>query len=139
MSDIMAAIGIIQLNKLPIFAKKRQLLATHYDAQLCHNLDLRTLPQDYGQVVPHIYPVILPIGTDRHELMRRMLESKIQVGIHYLPNHKLGLYKNEDSDNLSVVDVLSTRLLSLPLHPDLDLDDLDFIVEKLTKNLSEMA
>ena len=139
MSDIMAAIGIVQLNRLPDFAKRRQLLASYYDGLLCQNPDLKSLPQDYNQVVPHIYPVILPIGTDRHELMRRMLESNIQVGIHYQPNHKLSLYKSQNSDDLGVVDVLSTRLLSLPLHPDLVLADLEVVVDTLNKNLSEMA
>lgn len=139
MSDIMAAIGIVQLNRFPNFAKRRQVLATHYDRLLCQSPDLMTLPQDYSQVVPHIYPVVLPIGTDRHELIRRMLESNVQVGIHYQPNHKLGLYKNKNSDDLSVVDSLSMRLLSLPLHPDLDLSDLEVVVDALNKNLYEMV
>ena len=139
MSDLMAAIGIVQLNRFPVFAKKRQVLATYYDRLLKKILGLQTLPQDYSQVVPHIYPVILPVAVDRNEVMRRMLESNIQVGIHYQPNHKLAHYKRENSGALSVFDGLFMRLLTLPLHPDLVLTDIDFVVDTLNKTLSEIA
>lgn len=139
MSDIMAAIGIAQLKRFPDFAKKRQALAIRYDQLLLNTPGVKTLPQDYNQVVPHIYPIILPNSIDRRELMSNLKESNIQFGVHYQPNHKLALFKSSNNKNLPVTDAISLKLLTLPLHPDLSFNDINLVVEVLNRNLSEMC
>jgi dTDP-4-amino-4,6-dideoxygalactose transaminase len=128
MSDIMAAIGIEQLKKFPKFAKKRQELAKLYDYYFL-NTDIKFIKHDYTKVVPHIYTVKIPNNINR-DMIKNCLEKKgVQTGVHYQPNHTLSLYKNEVKKE--VTDRLFKSILTLPLHPDLDKRDIEYISESL--------
>ena len=59
MSDIMAAIGIVQLSRLEEFSFKRRNIAKIYDYKFKKNKFITTLSRNYDEVLPHIYPVIL--------------------------------------------------------------------------------
>ncbi|MDD2914583.1 MAG: DegT/DnrJ/EryC1/StrS aminotransferase family protein [Gallionella sp.] len=131
MSDIMAAIGLVQLGRLEEFTDKRRLLARRYDEQLASFPRLSRLPHNYSEVVPHIYPVLLPDGADRKTIRSRMLDAGVQTGVHYQPNHVLTFFRDSDALPLPVVDNIAPRLLSLPLHPDLSLADVDSCVNHL--------
>ena len=137
MSDIMAAIGLVQLGRLEEFAGKRRALAMRYDELLTGIAGLFRLPHDYAEVVPHIYPVLLPEGADRKIIRNRMLEAGIQTGVHYQPNHALTFFCHGETLPLHAMDRISPRLLSLPLHPDLSLADIDYCVEQLIGALDE--
>ena len=69
--------------------------------------------------------------------MKKMLENGIQTGIHYQPNHKLSKYKSNKEIRLPVTDNYCERIISLPLHPDLDVSKINFIVEKLLDNIKK--
>ncbi len=131
MSDIMAAIGFVQLGRLERFADNRRALARRYDELLLGATGLFRLPHDYAEVVPHIYPILLPDGTDRKVIRSRMLDAGIQTGVHYQPNHALTFFRHGEVLPLPVIDNIFPRLLSLPLHPDLSLADVDYCVSKL--------
>ncbi|MDO8812850.1 MAG: DegT/DnrJ/EryC1/StrS family aminotransferase [Gallionella sp.] len=131
MSDIMAAIGLVQLGRIENFSGKRRALARRYDELLANRLELFSLPHDYAEVVPHIYPVLLPDGTDRRIIRSRMLDAGIQTGVHYQPNHTLTFFRCGEALPLPVMDNIAPRLLSLPLHPDLSLSDVDYCVKQL--------
>jgi len=131
MSDIMAAIGLVQLGRLGEFSDKRKLLARRYDEILSDTIEIGRLPHDYAEVTPHIYPILLPEGLDRQTVRSRMLDDGIQTGVHYQPNHVLTLFKQSEALPFPILDKISTRLLSLPLHPDLNFDDVDYCVKKL--------
>lgn len=136
MSDIMAAIGLAQLARLEEFSEKRRALARHYDALLDSIPAILRLPHDYSEVVPHIYPILLPDGTDRRKIRNRMLEAGIQTGVHYQPNHTLTFFRRSEALPLPVTDSIAPRLLSLPLHPDLSLSDVDYCVNQLAAALN---
>jgi dTDP-4-amino-4,6-dideoxygalactose transaminase len=131
MSDIMAAIGLVQLGRLPEFADKRRALAKRYDERLAGFGEIFRLPHNYAEVVPHLYPILLPKGKDRKTVRSRMLDAGIQTGVHYQPNHVLTYFHQDKALPLPVMDEVAPRLLSLPLHPDVSLADVDFCVDKL--------
>jgi dTDP-4-amino-4,6-dideoxygalactose transaminase len=131
MSNIMAAIGIEQLKRFDEFANIRQTLAKHYQDHLRPYGALRLFQNDYNEVVPHIFSILLPSGTERESLRQRLLELRIQTGVHYQPNHCLTLFKNSDAAPLQVTDAISERLLSLPLHPDVSTADVDYVCSSL--------
>lgn len=131
MSEIMAAIGLVQLGRIEEFTEKRRLLARRYDELLARTNRLISLPHDYTAVVPHIYPILLPEGTDRNVVRSRMLDAGIQTGVHYQPNHVLSYFGHGKTLPLPVTDNISPKLLSLPLHPDLSLADIDYCASKL--------
>lgn len=135
MSNIMAAIGLEQLKRLPNFATKRQLLARHYDELLINVPRITTLERDYSTVVPHIY-IIRIIGLkDRKTLQDKLLAQNIQTGIHYQPNHWLSLYRDPDASPLPITEAIFPEMLTLPLHPDMSKSDVDRVVNYLIKEI----
>lgn len=138
MSNIMAAIGIAQLDRYPGFAARRQQIARRYDDLLGANPRIRKLPNDYDAVVPHIY-VIRVLGlTDREGVRSRLLDRGIQTGVHYFPNHRLHYFQGFSSNLvLPVTDAVFPELLTLPLHPDLEDSDVDLVVQALNEVLND--
>ncbi len=135
MSDIMAAIGRVQLLNFNLLKSKRQLLAKHYNLKLKNLSEITIFDHDFDLVVPHIYVVKLDHGIDRKLLMHFLLNLNIQVGIHYKPNHLLSYFIDKFSANLHVTEKLYPRLLTLPMHPDLEIKDIDFIVKSLREGI----
>lgn len=131
MSNIMAAIGIEQLKRFPQMAATRQRLARRYDELLQNHPRIRFLPHDYDVVVPHIYVVRIKGMPDRKALQAQLLEHGIQSGIHYQPNHVLSFYRIPAALPLTVTDEVFSELLSLPLHPDVTDQDVEFICTHL--------
>ena len=133
MSNIMAAIGIEQLKRFPDFAIKRQKLAKKYDQLFNDHPSIQPVPRDYETVVPHIYVVRICGMKDRNHIQQEMLEKGIQVGYHYQPNHWLSLYKNDESQSLPVTDSVFPELMSLPLHPDVSEQNVDYVASELKR------
>lgn len=136
MSNIMAAIGIEQLKRISEFALKRKLLAQAYDKHLRENPNIKLLNHDYSSVVPHIFVVEILNGLDRDLIRQALADKLIQTGIHYPPNHMLSLYSEPVLHPLLFTDSLYPRLLSLPLHVDMDLSDVSYICSELIDALS---
>ena len=139
MSDIMAAIGVEQLKKFTLFSKKRKLLAEFYDKNLKDNKYIKHFNINYKNVVPHIYVVKIDNLTSRiRNLLRKLLlKDGIETGIHYKPNHLLTYYKsNQLLINTSKV---FDKILSLPLHVDLNKEDIIYILSCLKRNLKKIS
>lgn len=132
MSNLFAAIGRVQLQRLPEeFAPKRQALARRYRAQLGPVDGIRLLDANLDDIVPHMQPVRVLHG--RRDALRAHLESRgIPTGIHYKPNHLLTLFGG-GRVSLRVTEQLYEELLTLPLHPDLDADDIDSITDAIAE------
>jgi len=133
MSNIMAAIGIEQVKRFPEFANKRQDLAKKYDQLFDNDSVIHPLPRDYNTVVPHIYVVRINGMSKRKEIQQEMLEKGIQIGYHYQPNHWLSLYKNDNTRPLPVTEKVFPELMSLPLHPDLSNNNVEYVADELSK------
>jgi len=135
MSNIMAAIGIEQLNKLSEFGERRQMLAKRYQEHLRECDAVELLEQDFEFIVPHIFVVLLKSG-NRDYIRQEMLEKGIETGFHYKPNHFLTLYNPDGRYTLPVTEQVFPRLLTLPLHPELEDQDVDYICNQLIEVLS---
>lgn len=135
MSDIMAAIGRVQLKNFGYHKSNRQSLAKEYSAILAEEPLITLFSHDYEKVVPHIYVVILDPSLDRSKLMGVLSESGIPTGIHYKPNHLLSFFHRKGIQALPITEEYSSRLLTLPLHPELTRDDIKYITTQLRENL----
>lgn len=131
MSNVMAAIGIEQFKRKEYFFNQRRLLAKKYDSIFDKSEKVLTLDRDYDSVVPHIYVVILPLMTDRVVFQAKLLELGIQTGIHYFPSHNLSFFKNQSQNLLPVTDKIFPSMLTLPLHPDLKIEDVEYVANCL--------
>jgi dTDP-4-amino-4,6-dideoxygalactose transaminase len=138
MSNIMAAIGLAQLERFPELSDRRRQLARRYDAALAMDGRYVRLSHDYSNVVPHIYVVRIPGLKDRDAVRRKLLERQIETGVHYYPNHRLSYFRPEAADRpLPVTDAIFPELLTLPLHPDLTDGDVDAVVAALSEVLDD--
>ncbi|MBW8015817.1 MAG: DegT/DnrJ/EryC1/StrS family aminotransferase [Planctomycetes bacterium] len=132
MSNIMAAIGRVQLQRLiGEFAPIRKKLAGKYREILDKSEDIRFFETDPDMVIPHIQPIRILNGK-RDDLRTFLEEQNIGTGIHYKPNHLFAYYGN-GSASLPVTEMLYEELLSLPLHPGLS----EMHIEYVCKNIKE--
>ena len=138
MSNIMAAIGIVQLNRFSFLSKKRQSLAMHYDKKLSGYQVIQIFKQDYTKVVPHIYPIRIINLTKRKKLQNILSNKGIQTGVHYYPNHYLSYFKKHNKKKLLITENIFPELLTLPLHPDLKKSDIVYIVNSLLEAINEL-
>ena len=135
MSDVMAAIGRVQLSRLELeFKPRRMALAARYRTLLAGVPGVVALSTAAEEVVPHIFPVRI-IGGARDAVRQTLAERGIETAIHYKPNHLLTLYGSRRGI-LPVTEGVYDELLSLPLHPDVTADDQSEVVGILTSTLA---
>jgi len=134
MSDIMAAIGRVQLRRFEAdFRPRGVALAQRYRERLRGMPGVALLTSDLGPVVPHILPIRVLAG--RRDAVRQQLEAAgIGTGIHYKPNHLLTRFRSPHP--LPRTEALYEELLSLPLHPDLGETDVDRVTDALEQALA---
>jgi dTDP-4-amino-4,6-dideoxygalactose transaminase len=134
MSNLCAAIGSVQLGRLAgEFAPKRQALARAYRARLIAMPLVTLFETDPAAVVPHILPVRIG-GGQRDHARKQLLAHGIQTGIHYKPNHLLQFFGG-GAVSLPCAELLYHELLSLPLHPGMELQDVEHVVDTLASVL----
>jgi perosamine synthetase len=126
LSDIHAAIGLQQLERLESFRQRRCTLARRYDAA-CAPLEFlqpvtRCLPDD----IPHLY-VLRVTRNLRDPLYLWLRQRGIHCGVHYLPNHLQPAFRPFHRP-LPVTEQLAGQLLSLPLHTALADADQDQVI-----------
>lgn len=138
MSNIMAAIGLTQLNRLENeFIPARRHLYELYCEQLkdCPNLEIFEIdPNDY--IVPHIMPVKILHGL-RDQVVSKFKEADIPTGMHYKPNHLLSLFGG-GYPSLPNAEKLYQEIVTLPLHPGLTEEDVAICCNLLKNILSEV-
>ena len=127
LTDVQAAIGVVQLDRLEEFTAKRIANAAFLTAHL-PNVSTPVVRPGYRHVF-HQYTVRIPGGRD--EASRNLAAAGIGSGIHYpIPVHRQPLYQDLGyQDVLPITERASKEVLSLPVHPDLTQDDLVQIVE----------
>ena len=135
MSNIMAAIGIEQLKKFNKFANRRKQIASAYDKILSSNQNIIFLNRDYKNVVPHIYVVRIKDLNDRDGLREAMFKEGVEIGVHYTPNHFLNYFKSDNKIKLPVTEKVYKEIISLPIHPDVNNDDIEYVISTLEKLL----
>lgn len=137
MTDIHAAIGRVQLRKLPEWTRQRQANAAYLDANI------------KGVVLPHVapgashvyhqYTIRIPVetGAQRDAFMASLAEKEVGSGVYYpIPIHRLPSF--ELSLDLPETELATKRVLSLPVHPALSAEDLKCVAEAVTATANEL-
>lgn len=128
MNDISAAIGLVQLRKLPAANARRRQIAEQYTKGLGDLAWLRTPPMDDLDYRSswHIYCIQV---NARDDLSVHLTEHGINTGVHYKPIHLYSCYGNRPS--LPVAEEVFERILSLPMHPGLGDDDVAYVIDTI--------
>jgi len=129
LSDINAAIGLVQLGKVDGFVARRRELARRYDAGLEGLPGLRTLAVDYDESAPHIY-VVRVEGGRRDALMADLAAAGIETAVNYIPNHLHPLFSRNGLP-LPETERAYDEILTLPLHCALSDDDVTTVIARL--------
>jgi perosamine synthetase len=119
MTDIGAAIGLVQFEKLERNTARRQAVAARYDEAFA-DLPVRTPVTPEGRIhVFHQYTI--DVGPGRDEIVRELAEAGIGVGIYYpIPVHRQAYVMERGLHaDLPLTDVAAGRTLSLPMYPGL--------------------
>ena len=131
MTNISAAIGLVQLKKLDSWNSKRRRNAEYFTNNFSKiNGVISPVVKEYATHCFHQYSVIIEedFSLKRENVTKYLQEKGVGFGIHYpLPLHKQPLF-GENKSVFPVADDLSKRVLSLPIHPQLSRQDLDLIV-----------
>ncbi|MFZ2456523.1 MAG: DegT/DnrJ/EryC1/StrS family aminotransferase [Candidatus Altiarchaeia archaeon] len=136
MTDIAAAIGIAQLERLPSCNEARIKNAAYLDRKLAGAKGIITPYVANGaKHVYHQYTIRVTeeSGYERDAFAKMLNGKGIGTGIHYpIPLHRQVLYQNLGyADNLPVAEKAAREVVSLPVHPSVSAKDLDYISETI--------
>lgn len=136
LSDIHAAIAVVQLQRLPEINARRQALVARYQAALAGSpLQPLAVPEYDHQHAWHLFMVRVDeerCGIDRDTLMARLKEVGIGTGLHFRAAHTQKYYRERyPSLHLPNTEWNSARLCTLPLFPDMLDSDVDRVVDAL--------
>lgn len=135
MTDLQAALGLVQLQRLEAMQRRRREVAAAYAAGLEGHPHLR-LPtvRDEVETAWHLFPVRLgpgaPVGRDA--FVERLRERNIGTSVHFIPLHLQPYYAERyglDPAMFPVAQAAFEGLVSLPLHPGLTEADVQDVVE----------
>lgn len=137
MTDISAAIGLAQLQRLESFTRKRRANARYYDRHLKGVITPREAGG--GLHVYHQYTVRVPEGRD--VLQAKLAEEGIGSAVYYpLPLHQQPYYQELGyGDSLPVAEAMSRQVLSLPIWPGLRRADRERVAQAVSRHAEPLA
>ena len=136
MSDITAAVGVAQMNKLETIIGMKQSLAHYWSYKL---RDLPLTPQFVPPHCDHVYQsyvVLVDDGIDRNSLIVKLKERGVQTNIGTYASHIQPVYYTDSNCHNSFE--IYKRSLALPMYYGLTTEDIDYAVEKIKEVLEEM-
>lgn len=143
LTDIQAAIGVIQMRKIKEMNARRRFLASRYREGLrgVPGVDLPASPPYPHEHSWHLF-IVKVTSMDRDSFLRRLAERNIGVGIHFPPCHLLRYvrerYDTKEGD-LPGCELAGRRIVSLPLFPGMENRDVDYVCEAVREILSEAS
>lgn len=130
MNDVAAAIGLVQLERLAGFLRRRSEIAAAYDSALAH-LPWLTLPRQHAPTAAQTFYWIQTSPERRDRLAAYLLERQIYTNFRYWPLHKIDMYRT--SDALPGADRAAESTLLLPLHQSLSDSDVARVADAINE------
>jgi dTDP-4-amino-4,6-dideoxygalactose transaminase len=136
MPTVCAALGLSQLKKIDYLIKKRQGIATSLNNKLARipGVKVPTPPKDVHHIY-QMYTVEVP-PEQRDGLQEHLIKRGVMTKIYFTPIHLEPFYKEiygSKQGDLPVTEAISKSVLTLPMHPKLTLEDIDYMVEQITE------
>jgi dTDP-4-amino-4,6-dideoxygalactose transaminase len=141
MDEIRAALGLVQLEKLPEANRRRGELVRRY-RDLLDRVPRVSVPfRDYalGEPSYHILPVLLDEAVDRMEIIAGLKHRGIQSSIHYPPFAQFTAYQESGLSDTPIAGEISRRELTLPLFPTMSFDQVECVCATLGELLARPA
>jgi perosamine synthetase len=129
MTEIEAAIGLVQLQRLPEWTQRRREIAGIYNERLDPSLGLPIERPD----ATHVYHQYTLAPLDRGKVRGPLRAAEIGHDVYYpKATHQQIPYLNGDYD-LPITEEMVDRVVSIPVRPDLNDDEIDLIVGTLNR------
>lgn len=142
MTDIMAAIGLRQLDRYEGMLKRRGEIIARYD-EMCDEMGVKHLVHsgENFQSSNHLYLTRVPgIGdAERREIIVKLAERGVNCNVHYKPLPMMTAYKElgwDIKDFPNAFDYYS-NLITLPLHTKLSDEDVEYVIENFREVVGE--
>lgn len=137
-TDIQCALGLSQIKRLDQFVKKRHAIKKIYDNLLANIPDLTLPKQDkknYSAL--HLYPIQVP-AEKRKKVFNHLRANGIGVAVHYIPVYLQPYYQTMGFTNGYCLDAerYYQSAISLPIFPDLQAEQIDYISQCIKKGLA---
>lgn len=137
MTDIAAAMGLIQFERYPQLLEERRKTNEVYDAAFKPlGLEVMAHYTDEWTSTGHLYLVRIPGITDeqRREIIVKMAEERIVCNVHYKPLPMMTAYKNLGFDIKDFPNSYQRyeNVITLPNHTLLEEEDAEYVIEKFT-------
>ena len=142
MTDVAAAIGLMQMKRYPTMLARRKEIIGKFDVAL-RPLGVKTLDHytDDHESSGHLYLTRIPGITleQRNEIIIKMAEQGVACNVHYKPLPMHTAYKNLGFDIKDYPNAYNNfaNEISLPLHTCLTDEEIDYVIEKYTEILKE--
>jgi perosamine synthetase len=135
MSSITASLGIAQISKLDKIIKMRQEHAKFISSQLekIPEISVPNPPKGYEHIY-QMYTIRLPNKTIRDALHQFLTKKRIFSKVYFHPIHLTDFYRknpNYDSLSLPVTEQISNRVLTLPLYPNMTLEEKTYLISSI--------
>jgi perosamine synthetase len=131
MTDVHAAIGLVQLDKLERNTIRRQAIAARYDAAFA-DLPVRLPLTPEGRT--HVYhQYTLDVGSDRDAIVAELRAAGVGCDVYYpTPVHRQPYIMERGLHaDLPMTDRAAARTLALPMHPGLTADEQDTVIREV--------
>ena len=134
MTDIMAAMGLIQMKRYPDMLLRRKAIIERYDQALkAAGIEVLSHYTDQHQSSGHLYITRVPgITTEqRQTIIEKMAEEGIATNVHYKPLPMMTAYKNMGFDIQNYPNAYThfANEITLPLHTRLTDEEVEYIIE----------
>lgn len=136
LTDLQAALGLVQLRRLPAMYRRRLEIVGRYNAGLAAVEEVETPPSSPNlEHAWHLYALRLNLGRltiDRSRFIRELRARNIGTSVHFIPLHLQPYYRDRYDlrpESFPIATREYRRLISLPLHPGLSDRDVDDVIE----------
>ncbi|MEC1405200.1 DegT/DnrJ/EryC1/StrS family aminotransferase [Bacillus halotolerans] len=142
MTDIQAALGLIQLKRVAEIQEKRTRIANYYASELTNQSERAELPlTDIPSHITHSWHLFILRVKKRGEMERdqfieNMKAKHIGLSVHFIPVHMHPYYSEHFPAKLPVTERIFPEIVSLPLYSQLSKEDCQYIVQSMKDVLS---
>lgn len=144
MFDLQAALGLVQLSRMPQMQEARFKVVDRYDKAFSQMPELKlTVNPAYSTHSRHLYVLrIVPerLTIDRDRFIGELAERNVGTSVHFIPVHLMSAYRRRfgyKEGDFPQAEAFFNQEISLPLYSTLSLDDAQYVVDAVADVVSK--
>lgn len=135
MTEIAAALGLTQLQRLDEIVARRREIASLYREALAESVDMQSTP-DGSESNYQTMGIVLPQGHDRDGFRAKLRERGVEAGLLSYAVHELGSFAGHD-ESLPITEHVAARGVALPLYPQMRNAEVEEVIRNVRELLDE--